>query len=161
MTKKKTEPLPPIVCDTREQLPWKFRGQQVEVRALKTGDYSLSGLEDFVCVERKGAAAELAGNLSQKRFSRELDRMAKIPHAYVLCEFPLSDLVAYPDLDEIPWAARKRIRVRGPYLLRRVCEEMTRTGVPFIFCGHGPDHARSLALSLFKRCYQKSKQERP
>jgi len=35
--------IPAIIIDTREQLPYSFDGHPVEVRGLKTGDYSIIG----------------------------------------------------------------------------------------------------------------------
>src|ERR1035441_10077922 len=51
-------PRPVLVVDTREQNPFDFSRFQgwfsgVERRALKLGDYSISGLEDICVVERK------------------------------------------------------------------------------------------------------------
>src|ERR1035437_7687518 len=51
-------PRPVLVVDTREQNPFDFSRFQgwfsgVERRALKLGDYSISGLEDVCVVERK------------------------------------------------------------------------------------------------------------
>jgi ERCC4-type nuclease len=47
-----------IVVDTREQNPFDFSGFEgrfsgVERKALKLGDYSISGLEDICVVERR------------------------------------------------------------------------------------------------------------
>ncbi len=55
-----------VVVDTREQHPWAFRGFRhdadrnnvpmivpIENRALDTGDYSISGLEQRIAIERK------------------------------------------------------------------------------------------------------------
>ena len=34
---------------------------------LDTGDYSIQGLEDKICIERKGCVEELAQNLGSKK----------------------------------------------------------------------------------------------
>ena len=44
---------PVIIIDTREQIPWEFRDLPTEPGTLDTGDYSVSGLEHLIAVERK------------------------------------------------------------------------------------------------------------
>ena len=51
-------PLPAVVVDTREQIPFSFRRFKgwfsgIEMRALSLGDYSVAGMEDSCVVERK------------------------------------------------------------------------------------------------------------
>lgn len=52
--------------DSREQYPYAFGG--AEVRKLDYGDYTLAGKENEIFIERKASVAELAGNLTTKRF---------------------------------------------------------------------------------------------
>ena len=52
-----------LVIDTREQNPWAFPGLRVVRRALKHGDYAISGRERICCVERK-SAADFASSLT-------------------------------------------------------------------------------------------------
>jgi len=46
-----------VLVDTREQCPWKFTENSwcsgSEITTLKTGDYTLEGFEDKLCVEKK------------------------------------------------------------------------------------------------------------
>jgi len=142
-----------IVVDTREQKPWKFRRSKsksavclgVVVRGLKTGDYAVDGKEDRLLIERKGRVEELAGNLSQRRFECEMARLAgEAERACVICEFTVEDLLNYPSRAYL----RKRTRVRGPYLLKKVADLYVRHGVPFLFCG---GKGREVALAFLKR----------
>lgn len=41
-----------VIIDTREQLPYNFTFESTRA-TLKTGDYSLAGLESVVSIERK------------------------------------------------------------------------------------------------------------
>jgi len=68
--------LPTIIQDTREQTPLQFLNLPVIVAGLTTGDYSVAGLEDDFCIERK-TLPDLYGGLSygRNRFKRELHRM--------------------------------------------------------------------------------------
>ena len=81
-----------VIKDTREQDGYtfeKFNGRYAScngmiVRKLDTGDYSLLGLEDKVCIERKGRVSELAINLGKDkhRFMREIERMKEFPFRF-------------------------------------------------------------------------------
>lgn len=67
-----------ILIDTREQTPFDFTAFGFKQRraTLKTGDYSVEGLEDKLTVERKSLSDLLGcvGN-QRKRFEKELHRM--------------------------------------------------------------------------------------
>ena len=60
-----------VIKDTREQDGYTFERFEsryhacagMVVQKLDTGDYSLVGLEDKLCIERKGRISELAINL--------------------------------------------------------------------------------------------------
>ena len=80
-----------LVCDTREQAPFRFEGCPctVEAGTLEAGDYSLAGFERRVAVERK-SLADLVGCLSgeRERFQRELARLRGYDSAAVVVEAP-------------------------------------------------------------------------
>jgi ERCC4-type nuclease len=80
-----------IIRDSREKLPYVFTGEPVVVSGLRTGDYSVSGMEHLVCVERK-SQGDYWGCLgkSRKRFVAELERMKEIPWSLVVIEAGLS-----------------------------------------------------------------------
>lgn len=79
------------IIDTREQLPLKLIHQGQPLRSmrgtLKTGDYSILGLQDKICIERKGFMDLLAcigGH--RRRFEECLDRMLEIPMRMIVVE---------------------------------------------------------------------------
>ena len=89
-----------MVQDTREQSPWIFEGLtqrknkqdiplavEVVVDTLQTGDYSIRGHEHRITIERK-SSHDLIGTVShdRDRFVRELERMAEMPHSFVVVE---------------------------------------------------------------------------
>jgi hypothetical protein len=89
-----------VIKDTREQDGWDFEQEEkvsgrcqltsvIETK-LDTGDYSIFGLEEIFTIERKAGFSELFGNLGNKtvkdRFEREMERMGKVPHSYILIE---------------------------------------------------------------------------
>lgn len=166
-SKAAVKPTYKIVVDTREQNPWVFKeGEQCEKilsQALPTGDYSLEGFEDVFAIERKGCVAEVAQNVLQKRFENELARLSAMPFPFIVCEFTVEQLMQYPANTDIPWKKRRFIKLRGPFILKRLCEFMVKYGVPVIFAG---EYGQEVALSLFKRVVEerengKNKPARP
>jgi ERCC4-type nuclease len=77
--------LPTIITDSREQSPLVFQNLPSIVAGLTTGDYSVLGLEDDFCVERK-TLPDLYGSLTsgRDRFMRELQRMNAYPFRRLL-----------------------------------------------------------------------------
>ena len=70
-----------VIQDTREQDGWFFspydKCEGMERSTMLTGDYTLKGYEDVVCIERKASVAEIAMNLGKKKkpFQEEMQRM--------------------------------------------------------------------------------------
>lgn len=137
-----------VIKDTREQQGWEFHGMSVET--LKTGDYTLRGYEDVLAIERKGCISELASNLSTKwtTFEKELVRLEDFPHPFIICEFTLDDLMMFPHGSGIPKYRWSSMRIRAPFLLKRLLEIEVRFKVKIIFAGK---HGKEVVSSLFKR----------
>lgn len=82
-----------ILVDTREQIPFQFvikdKPVRTEAATLTTGDYTVRGLEEICCVERK-SLDDLMGCIgnSRDRFERELKRMLGFPKRMVVVEAP-------------------------------------------------------------------------
>jgi len=85
-----------VAVDTREQLPFHFRDMRIDRRrafvltqktTLSTGDYSIIGFENKICVERK-SLEDLYNTLGngRERFIRELERMQSFEAAMVVIE---------------------------------------------------------------------------
>ena len=85
-----------IACDTREQLPFSFQNIRIDRRkafvmtqrrTLPTGDYSIVGYEDKICVERK-SLEDLYQTLGKgrERFLHELERMQIMDYSAVVIE---------------------------------------------------------------------------
>lgn len=108
-----------VVIDSREQAPFCFRTFKAdakhkrrgidkqwfipnlfipsEVRTLKTGDYSVSGLESAVAVERK-SLVDLFGTIGggRDRFVRELERLNAMEFAAVVIEANCDFAMQFP-----------------------------------------------------------------
>jgi ERCC4-type nuclease len=85
-----------VAFDTREQLPFSFQDIRIErkrvfvltqKRTLQTGDYSIVGYEDRICVERE-SLEDLYRTLGKERerFMRELERMRTMKCSAVVIE---------------------------------------------------------------------------
>lgn len=75
-----------IITDSREQRPWKFVNEVV-IRGLKTGDYSIEGYENCIAIERKSLDDFVSSvTYNRKRFKAELERARKIKHFIIIVE---------------------------------------------------------------------------
>lgn len=81
-----------VKIDSREQLPYKFE-TLCEVGALPCGDYSITGLENHVAIERK-TIDDLIGCLTtnRERFERELHKSKALDYFALIIEASLSDI---------------------------------------------------------------------
>ncbi len=86
--------IPAIVIDSREQMPYHF-DHPVEVRGLKTGDYSIIGCENLFAVERK-SVDDLCQTLThgRDRFERELARSNSLKRLYLIIESNLQAIAS-------------------------------------------------------------------
>ncbi len=81
-----------IKIDTREQHPYEFKDS--ETGAIPVGDYSISGLEDHIAIERK-ELNDLIGCLTagRERFEKELHKGRALDYFALVVEARLSDFV--------------------------------------------------------------------
>jgi hypothetical protein len=100
-----------IAFDTREQLPFAFRHVHIDRKkafvltrrvTLPTGDYSIVGLENKVCVERK-SLEDLYQTLGKgrDRFIRELERMQDFDRSLVVIEASYNQIVKPTEYDPL------------------------------------------------------------
>ena len=81
-----------LVVDTRENKPYRFAGSVR--KALRSGDYSIQGMENRVSVERKCVPELLtATGRTRKRFERELMRLSTFDYAAIVIEGTLADVL--------------------------------------------------------------------
>lgn len=124
-----------IVVDTREQAPYPFNGKfylekspglLVSTGTLKTGDYSIVGLEGEVAVERK-ELNDLIGCLGvgRERFEKELARTASFHAFAVVVEASWQDVAQ----------GRYTSNFNPHSALQSILAFMSRYMVPFIFAG--------------------------
>ena len=148
-----------IIKDTREKQGYTFQASRTKYhvckgmvnRKLDTGDYSIEGLEDKVCIERKASVVELANNVgvSRRRFEAEIDRMQEFPHKFLVLEFSLTDLMDFPEGSDVPNSEIKKLRVTNKYMLRFLMEMQINHNVNVIFCD-SKKNAKWTVLSILK-----------
>lgn len=131
-----------VIKDTREQDGYFFSAfntcaGMIEQK-LDTGDYTIQGFEDKICIERKGCVEELAVNLGQKKqpFLNEIERMKIFPHKFLVLEFSLEDLVKFPDETRIPVKNKASLKITGKYMLKCLFEFQLYNDVHILFCGN-------------------------
>ena len=84
-----------IVVDSREQRGYSFNG--AVIKALKTGDYSILGLEDRIVIERKSKEDAYSSlGAGRARFERELTRLSKYDYSAIVIESNLADFLQAP-----------------------------------------------------------------
>jgi hypothetical protein len=144
---------PYIIRDTREKTGkgWDFTSSQyfsgTKNKKLETGDYSIEGFEGLLTIERKGSLVEFANNLLQDRFEKELERMVSIPYRYIILEFDLDEVMGYPFNQKLPKRVKMGIKIRGPYILRKIIEYQQQYGVYIIMSG---SHGKETAMAILK-----------
>jgi hypothetical protein len=122
----------------------------MEYVTLKTGDYSVRGLEDVLCIERKGSVDEIAGNLTTPRFKKELERIVPFKYKYIICEFTLFDILQYPVGSKVPAKNVTGLRMTGGYLLKLLTQLQVKYDIHVIYAGNKLN-AFKYAESLIKR----------
>lgn len=144
-----------VIRDTREKAGhgWSFAASPscagTVVQKMDTGDYTLVGYEDVLTIDRKGSVSEFAGNLTQKRFERELERMASFKVAVVLLEFDFEEMARWPEGSGIPAAKRKYMKLNKHVLMARYWQvKLKYPHVDFQFAGV---YGKDAVSSLFKR----------
>jgi len=136
-----------IVVDTREQTPFDF-GPDVPIvaKGLDTGDYSILGLEDLVCLERK-SLDDFLGCVGRhrERFERELHRMRSFRCKAVIIETTRARLTA----------GNWRGKITPGQALGSIAGWRVRHGIEFIYAGtaaHGADEALRLLTKYHEFC---------
>jgi len=150
-----------IIIDTREQQPWAFEHYTTASRKLDTGDYSIEGLEDVVCIERKKSVSEVANNLTESRFIDVVDRMSKFKYAFLLLEFDLAQVLSYPIGSNLPRRLWDKIKISPAFIVKHILELQLNHNIKVLFCGSSSD-AEQMAEYILKKVHyiEKVKQQK-
>ena len=149
-----------IIKDTREQDGYTFEPSSSRYhtckgminRKLDTGDYSIEGLEDKLCIERKASVVEFANNIGHDtvRFTKEIERMKEFPHRFIILEFSLSDVMNFPEGSNIPEQDWGKLKITNKFMLRKIMEFQMQHDIHVLFCDC-KKHAKWAVLSILKR----------
>lgn len=148
-----------IIIDTREQTPWTFDHYAKANQKLDTGDYSIQGMENIFCIERKKSVSEVANNIIEPRFNDVLLRLEKIPYAYILLEFGLSEVLSFPIGSSVPKKLWDKIKIRAPFILKHITDWQIKHNIKVFFC-ESSSNAEILAEYLIKKIYYKYNKEK-
>lgn len=150
-----------VIVDTREKSPWDLTSssiREIKYQKLDTGDYSVEGLEDQLCIERKMSVSEIAQNVNQKRFANELERMLGFRWKYLLIEATFDEVSNFPVLSDLPPNILKRLKVKGPYLVKCLTRMQTKYDLHVIYCGNR-SNASWIAQNLMKEAVRITNEE--
>ena len=142
-----------IIVDTREQQPWSCDFNEIAVAKLDTGDYSVAGLEEVLCIERKKSVSEIANNIVEKRYKDWTKRMSKYKYKFLMLEFDLDDVYRYPRIPDVPKKLWEKIKVSPKFIIKCLIELQVYYNIQVVFCGDH-ENAERLALSIMKKVYQ-------
>lgn len=138
-----------IIADDREKDGWTSEylgpGFKVVRKRLDTGDYTIKGMEDLVCIEKKSGWSEIAVNVGSKRllgnFKAELERMG---------DFPIRYLVIHDDPSHIQHARTYAKHIGKNTILLWYLRIQLEYGVPVI-CAGSKKNAKNLIRQLFRK----------
>lgn len=141
-----------ITIDGREKVGWTFPANDWCVgsvyKPLKTGDYSLLGIENLFCIERKGTIAEFAQNIVQARWDKELQRLEEFDSAFIILEFDVETILRFPYSSDIPRYKWPHIKIKPEFIMKKILDYMTNYKTKVILAG---TEGRRIATGLMKR----------
>ena len=138
-----------VVVDTREQTPYDF--ENMIVKTLKTGDYSVVDYEDEVAVERKGVSDAIGSVLQGRvRLEKEWNRAKELKRFFIVIEgtqeMIKKEIIRLSYLDN---GNPSRIERNIKSVLHTYIHWSAKYGVPVFFC-EGREEARSLTFELLR-----------
>jgi DNA excision repair protein ERCC-4 len=146
-----------VIRDTREQDGWTFSRSKVIDniidQKLDTGDYTIVGLEDKICIERKATTSEVSANICEKRFFAELVRMQTFEFRFLVCEFDFQDILTFPKNSGIPSHRHKYVKISPQFIMKNMSEIQIKYGVNVIYAG-SKQAAEILVDNLLRRLYE-------
>lgn len=150
MTKKDDLEQMVVLIDNREQRPFLFPDCLVQQVALKTGDYSIRGFEESICVERK-AAEEIYVNfgVQRERFMKECERMSTFERKCIIIENNLDRLMDPPDYTR----KKYKMKLKRSHIVGAIGKIVIEYGIPIIFAS-GRREANELCFQFLKQYYK-------
>lgn len=141
-----------FIVDSREKKslwqPGEYPDFDVECSGLKTGDYSIKGMEHLITIERKAGVHELYINMTsgRRRFYDEIKRMEDIPLAFIVIE---SDMSTFMNPMSYRYAKDKRKAME--VVMSSLTGIMMLDGVHVLFVGK---NSRSIVKHLLLKAFE-------
>jgi ERCC4-type nuclease len=145
-------PKPVVLVDTREREPFPLHrnhpnwiGGERRV-ALKTGDYTVEGMESLLCLERKSLADLVACTVTyRRRFLAVCGRLARFPWKAILVEATYEDIKGGFELFDIPSEVH-------PNAVSGMLDAIeAKFGIPIIYTSTAQDLATERAASWLSK----------
>ena len=131
-----------IVVDTREQHPYKF--ENAITKTLKSGDYSILGLEGKITIERKSKTDAYSSlGAGRTRFENELKRLSEFDYSAIVIESSLADFLQAPPFT----------RMNPKAALNSLVSWSVKYKV-FIFFASDRRYARALVYRILEKYYK-------
>uniref|UniRef100_A0A6M3IZI3 ERCC4 domain-containing protein n=2 Tax=viral metagenome TaxID=1070528 RepID=A0A6M3IZI3_9ZZZZ len=147
-----------VIQDVQEKNPWKLIWP-VEVKHLKTGDYSIKGLEDKIAIEKKSGLVELLNDLSasyRTTFERFLKRLSEVPVKCIVVDEPLSEWRVHKALKIVKKKSRGKSQLIPRTLYYWTAQIVTQYGIPVLFLD---EVTREKVLKeIFRSAFEKAKE---
>ncbi len=147
-----------IVRDTREKPEhgWSFDPdaycEGTVINKVHTGDYTIEGLEEYICIERKQSIDEFAHNCIEKRWQKCMQRMSECKFKFILFEFSWDDVNRYPVSAKVPAHVRKKLRIPAKYIRKVINTARNDYNIHVIACNDRYT-AEQTAYRILKKAY--------
>lgn len=159
---KKSKPvpskLPVILYDDRERRPWLFLqeyGYTMRKKRLKIADYSFTGFEAQVAIEKKSGLTELLSDLRasyRPTFKRFLTKLANVPVKAIVVEDDISRVVAV--IKELQHKSNGKSRLTVETVYYWVAHITLHYRIPIIFTGRDWRVQGHTVKHLFMEAYE-------
>ena len=148
-----------VIRDTREKTDWGWSYAEdaycngTIISKVNVGDYTVEGLEDYVCIERKASIDEFAHNCIEKRWQKCMERMSELKHSFILFEFSWNDVNTYPHSANVPKHIRNKLRIPAKYIRKVINTARNDYNIHVIACGNAMK-AEQVAYRIMKKAYE-------
>jgi len=147
-----------IVIDTREKIEHALNFVSSKINniyreKLETGDYSIKGLENILCIERKASLAEFYKNITEARFWNEMQRMGNYKYRFLILQFTTSDIQAVPYSLNVPKSSLVKMKITPQYIFRCISDIQVKYNVSVIFADNR-NIVEQMILNVMKRVYE-------
>ncbi len=142
-----------IIRDDREKNPWDqgFFGSEftVTTQRLRTGDYTIEGMEEFVAVEKKASWEEIASDVGRKTY-----RAGFIKSLRRLGKFPVRCMIICDDISKVRRAQFYRSQITSGTIVNWLINITMEYGIPLYCIGKNITDHKYFVTTLFKKIYE-------